>query len=160
MRNSVAAVLGTVVLAGVVTTASAAMRAWHIDDVTGVGFVGKGDVQLALGLNNKQMQDQANGLSFSYADVVEYSIECQKTVGSGATNYNSYERERSVASGVAYDVRRSNQVNGFNLKEFTSGSGDAAPVACPGGWTQVPDTEPEILSATGGVLKVNGVPID
>src|ERR687892_2586108 len=40
------------------------------DAATGTGFVGKGDVQLALGYNNAQLQANANSLVFAAVSTV------------------------------------------------------------------------------------------
>jgi hypothetical protein len=45
--------------------APAANAAVTFNDTTGTGFVGKGDVQVAFGWNNKQLQTNATGVSFS-----------------------------------------------------------------------------------------------
>ena len=46
--------------------APAANAAVTFNETTGTGFVGKGDVQVAFGWNNKQLQTNATGVSFSF----------------------------------------------------------------------------------------------
>jgi hypothetical protein len=52
------------------------------DGVTGVGFVGKGDVQYTFGWNNKGLQDNADSVKFqaTSTDVTEVSWECTTTI--------------------------------------------------------------------------------
>lgn len=171
MRKSF--LIGAAALAAVST---AAMATWSIDD-SGKGFVGKGDVQLALGLNNAQMQAQVNGLTFKYSDTVKVTAYCSKyheeTRNKEAwTDYNDYDRTRSLKSNVAYDPRKGiKQYTGFNLTGW-----DGTPVInggkieCPGGWENDYDTAAEngaatgefwvVGEASGGQLKVNDVALD
>jgi opacity protein-like surface antigen len=44
------------------TISTAAVAAVTFDPATGTGFVGKGDIQLAFGWNNKAAQDNATAL--------------------------------------------------------------------------------------------------
>ena len=63
MKKSIFAAMAVISLATVAIFASVTF-----DSSTGTGFVGKGDVQLALGLNNAQMQAyNLNNLNFSYS---------------------------------------------------------------------------------------------
>lgn len=139
--------------------AAIAHAAVTFDATTGTGFVGKGDVQTALGLNNAQLQAQAESLTFTYSDTATYNVPCQKeTAGRKETHTleNTFKRKQTVNGTIDYDARKQNQVNGFNLKGFGSITIDGK-VACPGGWDA--DGEPEIVSTSGGVLEVNGIPL-
>jgi len=136
---------------------------------TGVGFVGKGDVQLALGWNNAQLQANAGSLTFTYSAADTYTSECTFSTTTGGksgntTRWHVSERTRSatVNKSVEYAPRSRNQVTGFILSGFGSVSetGDELPVLgafCQGGndgtgtWTSV-----TLTSSTGG-LSVNGV---
>lgn len=89
---------------------------------TGMGFVGKGDVQLALGLNNAQMQAQAGGLAFTYVKTDTYEVVNAWATGNvnNPVSLNSHIQTVTTVVGVnsvvEYDARQRNQVTGFNLK--------------------------------------------
>ena len=145
--------------------ASVAMAAVTFDPATGTGFVGKGDVQLALGLNNAQLQAQAASLQFAVKNTVvtEVSWVCTNT-----NNERIQERARTTTTetqGVLSAVARErNQITGFNLTGYsgtptTSSSTDGPAVnSCPSGpWMlTTPAGEPEVVSSSS-VLTVNGV---
>lgn len=71
MRNVIKVAVSAT--AAVILTASAAGAAVTFDPATGTGFIGKGDVQTALGWNNKALQTaEANGgIAFTYKAVTE-----------------------------------------------------------------------------------------
>lgn len=149
-------------IASALVIATAAVSAEVIfDPQTGLGFVGKGDVQLALGLNNAQMQAQAGSLTFTYDAQTTYDVTCEFWTGpSHNRQMHTVTNERSygVNSAVAYDARRRNQVTGFNLTGMDAGSGDQVPTVggtCPNGNSGV-ITDVQLQGSTGG-LKVNGV---
>jgi hypothetical protein len=137
------------------------------DPATGTGFAGKGDVQLALGLNNAQLQAQAASLAFTYdgTTVTEVTWEC-----TNASNEKVQERERTTTTstqGVVSAVARvKNQITGFNLSGYsgssssTSSSEGPAINSCPntaGSWSLTsPAGDPVVVSETGGLF-VNGV---
>lgn len=54
--------------------AGVAFAAVTFDPTTGTGFVGKGDVQLAFGWNNQKLQENATGVTFTYAATNEYLV--------------------------------------------------------------------------------------
>lgn len=161
--------------AALAAVAAPALASWSIDD-GGLGFVGKGDVQLALGLNNAQMQAQASGLSFTYSDVATAMVYCFKyhpeTRNKEAwTDYKDFLRERGLSASVDYTARNAKQVNGFILNGWIGSpniSGDE--FVCPGGFEPDYETAADngadagtnyvITGATGGELKVNGVALD
>src|SRR5215204_6817953 len=98
----------------------AAFAAVTFDPATGTGFVGKGDVQTALGYNNKQLQDNAGSLQFTFVSttVSETSWEC-----TNENNDKVQERERTTTTettGVIDSIARErNQITGFNLMGFS-----------------------------------------
>ncbi|WP_442596555.1 hypothetical protein [Neobacillus sp. D3-1R] len=104
--------------------ASSAFASVTIDGDTGTGFVGKGDVQTALGLNNAQMQNQAESLKFTYETVETYEVTVQFITGEGTkgekTHIVEHKRSSSVNSDVLYDARKAKQYTGFNLNGFTN----------------------------------------
>jgi hypothetical protein len=133
---------------------------------TGVGFVGKGDLQTSWGWNNAKLQTCAAAVRFYYhtEQSATYSAVCEFTTGEGARGERTHlvshtiDRVNSVNSTVSYDTRKNNQgvITGFNL----AGLGAAATVVatgeipvlggpCPGNeghdgvWSSV-----ELLSAT------------
>jgi hypothetical protein len=115
MRKLIAG-LATVAVLAVVATAYASVT---FDPETGTGFVGKGDVQTAFGWNNKALQDNAGGLTFTYASTVETEIVCEWMTGEGTrgeqTHRVSHQLESGVYTNIAYEARRANQITGFNL---------------------------------------------
>ncbi|QDM39907.1 hypothetical protein [Altererythrobacter sp. TH136] len=148
---------GAVALATISTAAVAAVSV-----IDGVGFVGKGDVQLAFGWNNSQLQKNASGLSFSYNDEASYEAVCTFTTGEGNRGEKihniNHKTKTGVSSSVSYDARVRNQITGFNLTGLTNTVtiGGSVPVvggACPGNaghegeWTAV-----TLVSSTGGLF--------
>lgn len=152
-----------------VMISSAAMAAWHID-ADGYGFVGKGDVQLALNYNNAQLQQNAESLSFTYEDTATYEIVCEKE-NRRNTVTKHFQRTRTINATVDYEARRGakgeGQVNGFNLTGWVGSPAlSGSPLVCPtnndpndspGDFTLI--SGPTLISSTGGQLKVNGVTI-
>jgi hypothetical protein len=151
-----------------VLSAGSALAAVTFDPATGTGFVGKGDVQLALGYNNKQLQDNADSLVFAYVGevVTEVSWVC-----TNSNNENLQERARTTTTSVEGVVdavaRERNQITGFNLNgydgtvEKSETTEGPAVNSCPSGpWTLTsPAGDPEEVSSTGG-LTVNGVALN
>jgi hypothetical protein len=120
----------------------------------GTGFVGKGDVQVAFTWNNKQLQENANGVSFSYDTIDSYSAVCTWTTGEGTpgeqTHNVSHKFSSAVLSALDADPRQvkgQKQFTGFILSGFgaTSETGSAPVVGGPcmgnqghgGVWTSV-----------------------
>lgn len=60
----------------------AAQASWTLNVDTGTGFVGKGDVQLAYGFNNAQMQARAYDLGFYLEAFQNFEAVCTWTTGS------------------------------------------------------------------------------
>jgi hypothetical protein len=156
--------------AATLALATPATAAVTFDPATGVGFVGKGDVQLAFGWNNSQLQTRAPGVSFAAESetVSEVSWVCTNT-----RNENTQERERTtttsttgVVSAVTRDGKK--QVTGFNLQGYTgepesTSTTEGNPLnSCPTNWTlTTPAGDPVIVSSTS-VLTVSysgGAPV-
>lgn len=150
-------------LVGAFSFTTTAYAAVTFDPDTGKGFVGKGDVQEVFGWNNKQLQDNAASVTFTFVSktVSEVSWECTNT-----NNDKIQERERTTTtetSGVLSSIARErNQITGFNLNGFSS-TETTPPVtegpavnSCPSGpWTLTsPAGDPEV--STTGTLFVNG----
>jgi len=60
---------------------TAALATVTFDNTTGTGFVGKGDVQIALGWNNATLQRNANGVTFTYNTTDTYDVTCEWDTG-------------------------------------------------------------------------------
>lgn len=112
-------VLGMLVLTTIATYATVTF-----DPATGKGFVGKGDVQLALGFNNAQMQNNAQTLVFTYISSVTYNITETWATGNidKPVSLESHEITittiRSINAVINYDARTHKQVDGFILTGF------------------------------------------
>lgn len=151
----------------VASISTAALAAVTFDPVSGMGFVGKGDVQLAYGWNNAQLQSNAAGVTFKYDSVDSYVVTCEWFTGP-ASNRRSHQvdhnKSTSVLSQIAYEARKNSQgqITGFNLTGLgaTTDTGGAQPHegdACPGN----PGTGAVIIEvndsgSTGGLYVVYG----
>jgi hypothetical protein len=90
------------------------------DPATGAGFVGKGDVQLAFGWNNKQLQANAGGVAFELRSSTKYETECEKD-GVKGTMFMDRQKVRQIKASLDGDPRQvkgQNQFTGFNLLGF------------------------------------------
>jgi hypothetical protein len=157
MRKVIGGIVASALVLAVIGTAVAAVT---FDSETGTGFVGKGDVQLKYGWNNKQLQDNAASVSFRYnAEVVEeVSWTCTKD---GETN--SQQRQRtttnSTAGVLSHIARERNQITGFVLSGYAGnptvvvGATEGPALnSCPSGWSvTTPPGTPEVVSSTGGL---------
>ena len=95
--------------------ASASVR---FDPPTGNGFVGKGDVQLVYGWNNKQLQDNAASVGSSLRPSV---TDCSVARGSGRTTPENRSAHLDTTTVRAWSVRspaRRNQITGFILNGY------------------------------------------
>jgi hypothetical protein len=159
-RRSVAVLAGAVMALSMATVALGAVT---FDPATGTGFVGKGDVQLIFGWNNKALQDNAASVQFraSTEEVTEVSWEC-----TNANNENIQERARTTTTttqGVVSNIARvKNQITGFNLTGYSAGSTSTSETegpplnSCPSGpWSlTTPAGDPEVVSSST-VLEVS-----
>jgi hypothetical protein len=159
--------LATGVGAATATLALSAMvvfAAVTFDPITGEGFVGKGDVQLAYGWNNKALQHNADDVDFRANSVVVTEVSW---ICTNSNNENTQERERttttSIAGVVSSVARVKNQITGFNLTGYSgtpteSSTTEGNPLnSCPSGpWSlTTPAGDPEVVSSTGGGLEVS-----
>ena len=66
---------------------TAAVASITFNSSTGTGFVGKGDVQSALGLNNPQLQALylSGGIHFAFSENVNYKYVCTWIADDGQT---------------------------------------------------------------------------
>lgn len=117
MNKNLLSGIAAATFAASLALAAPASAAVTFDSATGTGFVGKGDVQLALNWNNKDLQSLAEGVDFTaeVTEVEEWSWECTN-LQSG----NTVERARSTTTttqGVIDAETRDSkkQVTGFNI---------------------------------------------
>lgn len=157
--------LKTLAAAALLASTSYAFAAVTFDSATGTGFVGKGDVQLAFGWNNKQLQDNAGGVTFKYEFTETYEAVCTWTTGEGKkgekTHNVSHTTSSSVASTLDYEPRTKNQISGFSLNgikatiEFGTvpevGQGCMGNEGHDGVWTSVSKA-----TSTGGLFVTYG----
>jgi hypothetical protein len=146
---------------------SLAYAAVTFDPASGTGFVGKGDVQQALGLNNAQLQAQANTLKDQFYAVSTVVSERTWTCTSSNPQSTTQERLRTttetIQGVVAAVARERNQVTGFILEgygghpvEISETEGNVLN-SCPNGpWSLTqPAGDPEVINSST-VLTVNG----
>jgi hypothetical protein len=139
--------------------ASAAYATVSFDPSSGTGFVGKGDVQLALGWNNAALQKNAPALKFTYQVQDRYDATCEwTTTGSGKTIYHDVTVKNTVQvyDTVSFDARTHQRIDGFILKGFGTVSQNIDPPTTggpclgagrqQGTWTDVVET-----SSPGGL---------
>jgi hypothetical protein len=95
-------------------------KAISLDLETGTGFIGKGDVQLLFGWNNKQLQDNAENLEFrvSSEDVREYEWTCYNS-HNGNTQYRSQIISNSYQGTLSSIARVNKQITGFNISGYS-----------------------------------------
>jgi hypothetical protein len=152
-------------LVAMLVAAGAVLAAATFNPETGEGFVGKGDVQTAFNLNNKQLQQNAESVSFSFVSVTEQTWVCTNT-----NNQNTQERARTTESqGLFSSVTRDNkkQVTGFLLTGFSGEpeviGTEGPPVnSCPSGpWTLTqPAGDPVPVPEESGLFAtLNGVTV-
>ena len=167
--------LGVVVLSALVMVLSAcdtitdapldgiSVQAVTFDAETGQGFVGKGDVQLAFGWNNKQLQDNAGSVEFRVSSVAETTWECYNS-----RNEKTQERSRTTTTeGVIDSIARDrNQITGFSLSGYVAGASTTTADgpslnSCPstaGSWAYVEgSTETTAPEATGLQISIDGM---
>lgn len=102
-----------------------ALAAVNFDSDTGKGFVGKGDVQIALGLNNAQMQAQATSVKFTYVTTDTYTVTEVWATGNPdqPKSLSSHDISKTTTVGVNAQINGvarpgPNQYTGFNLNGF------------------------------------------
>jgi hypothetical protein len=148
-----------VVLAAVlVLVVSAVSAAVTFDAETGTGFVGKGDVQLVFGWNNKGLQDNAAGVTFSYEETGTFTVVCSRV-----HNVHGYQEQTfnnkiiGILSEVEYELRnnKQGQITGFLLHGF--GAEEVSGEGCPSGWpTEVSRTPNEGAGSVVGLFAHHG----
>jgi hypothetical protein len=117
------AVLATATIAAAIMLIAPAFAAATFDPQTGIGFVGKGDVQTAFGWKNATLQINASDVSFSSVEEQTRSMDCVSNGNpANATTYTDARRqERDVAGRIDSDLRQvkgQKQFTGFILSGF------------------------------------------
>lgn len=122
---------------------TAAMATVTFDPTTGVGFVGKGDIQTLFGWNNSKLQTNAGGVSFTYEVHATYDVTCEwETVTGGPHSKTiihdvTVPKHININDHIGYDARAKNQISGFILTGFGHEIDDVTvPVvggSCPNG---------------------------
>jgi hypothetical protein len=145
-------------VAGAIATSAAVMALVTFDPATGKGFVGKGDVQLVDGWNNKKLQDNAAFVEFRASSVVATATTwtCDKDTGP-----NTQERSNTTTTTteglVTTIARERNQITGFTLDGYdgdpvVSEEHDGPTVgSCPTGWTAIDLVEGPSVPSGGGL---------
>jgi hypothetical protein len=156
-------------LTAVAVMATAAYAIVTFDVATGTGFVGKGDVQTLLGLNNKAMQNVHTQVTFKYVATTEYSFDCEWYTGpdhNRTHHVNTKTEDFGINSSVASESRKTGQWTGWNLNGYTGaapGDGANGPVDadCGAEGNDMKSIVPgsiAVISSTGGLFAVyNGV---
>lgn len=122
---------------------SAAVAAVSFNPSTGTGFIGKGDVQLAFGWNNAQLQRNAASVTFTYATTATYNVTCEwNTYTNGNKNkevkvvpHKEVEGLSVVSQALfAKDLRtnKNGDVTGFNLLGYSGSAPGAGTVPTVG----------------------------
>jgi len=109
------------------------------DPGSGVGFAGKGDVQIPFGWSNAQLQTYASAVSFNFVEIAHYDVTCEveKTTGKETKIIRAVKQDnRTIADTVSSEGRKNNsQITGFYLKGFvkapTLSTGDEPAVNGP-----------------------------
>jgi hypothetical protein len=154
----------TIGIATCVAAAGLAYAAVDFDAASGTGFVGKGDVQNALGLSNKELQGSNISFSVLSTEVREFSWTCKNT-----NNSNLRLRAATTTTtvdGVLASVERvRNQITGFILtglgdsESSTVLDGEFQINQCPSGtnWTLLVEAgDGEVISSSGGLWVTDG----
>jgi hypothetical protein len=164
-RSIIGAAGAAVAVALLATSVYAAV---NFDPATGTGLVGKGDVQLVYGWNNKALQDNAASVQFRAASevVTEISWIC-----TNSNNENTQERARTTTTtveGVVSSIARErNQITGFILNGYvgtpeegstTEGNPlNSCPAAASGWSLTTPAGDPEVVRSSSALqVSING----
>jgi hypothetical protein len=165
--------LGAGLVAGAfaISSMGAAGAAIDVNLDTGVGFVGKGDVQYTFSWSNKQLQDNLGGVAFTYDSTETTVTEVSWVCTNDKDNTKTQERERTttttssttgIIAALARDGKK--QITGVNLKGFSSKtSSGGTPTtdgpqlnSCPSSSTLTtpagePELDEEASTSTGGL---------
>jgi hypothetical protein len=160
MKESLKTILGLSVLAA---TTVATFAIVTFDAGTGAGFVGKGDVQLIYGWNNKALQDNAASVRFraSSSTITETTWTCDRD-GGPQTQERANTTTTTTEGLVSSIARERNQITGFILSGYngtpviTTEHDGPAVSSCPTGWSPIDLVVGEPVPVEGGGLQVSG----
>lgn len=162
MKKNIACIAALALAASVALLASVTF-----DPNTGIGFVGKGDVQLVYGWNNKALQDNAASVEFRANSVVVTEVSWICVRGEEQTQERARTTTTSVQGLVDSIARERNQITGFILTGYngepTQSSETEGPAlnSCPAaasGWVLgTPAGEPVVVSSSSTLqVSTNG----
>jgi hypothetical protein len=135
-----------VIIGGTVAVVAMAMAAVTFNEQNGEGFVGKGDVQVLYGMNDKALQDNWEDVSFAANKTVtvEREWDCVRVTNNGEEviterNNSAVVSSRDVVKAIGRDKK--GKITGFILQGYgatsTIHSGNQGPAtgSCPGNAT-------------------------
>jgi hypothetical protein len=135
-KTAAATALGAALLVAGAASASA-----YTMDASGVGWVGKGEVQTAYGWNNKTMQNNVGGVTFVYDSTATYEVRCEFD-NPGGHHVITQTKSTGVNATVGSEARKNSQgkdgpMTGWYLTGFgeTTTQGGEVPAVgdgCPG----------------------------
>jgi hypothetical protein len=127
--------------AGMLLAAAGSASAYTLD-ASGLGWVGKGEVQSAYGWNNKAMQDNVSGVTFVYDSTSTFEVTCEFDTPGGTHHVITNTKTTGVLASMGSDARTNSSgkqgpMTGWYLTGFGSGTstGGAVPAVgdgCPG----------------------------
>jgi hypothetical protein len=97
----------------------------------GTGYVGKGEVQTLLELNNKAMQAAHTAVTFKYVATSEVSFDCEWYTGPDhnlSRHHNTKTSTVAVDAVVASESRKTGQWTGWDLSGVPASGSTTAPV--------------------------------
>jgi hypothetical protein len=102
-----------------------ALASVTFNSATGVGFVGKGDVQIIYGWNNQQLQSGAGNVQFRFQDFEVATWNCEKIffTGPDQIEHDIIQVRTNITNteGIVASVGRlKTQVTGFNLNGYST----------------------------------------
>jgi len=155
-RTAATAALG----AGLLLAAAASASAYTMDS-TGVGWVGKGEVQSAYAWNNQAMQQNVSGVTFVYDASATYEVVCEFD-NPGGHHVITQRKSTDVNATIGSEARKNSNgkdgpMTGWYLTGFgtTTTSGGEVPAVgdgCPGNSGLGAVTSVEQTSAGDGGL--------
>jgi hypothetical protein len=148
----------TAAIAAAMLLGSAGTAAAYTIDGDGNGFVGKGEVQLAFGWNNTQVQTAAPGVSFTLSEVAEYTMVCSRVHDRNGYQEQTFKnREIGLTSAIEVDTRRNGKgaVTGFLLQGW-DGEPEYTGEGCPSGWPNEESRELNEDAGEGGLYATSG----
>ena len=152
------------VAAGLLLAGTGAASAYTMD-ATGVGWVGKGEVQSVFGWNNKTMQDNYPGVSFVYDGTATYAVTCEWDTPN-THHVQTTHKSTDVNATVGSAARKNSQgkdgpMTGWYLTGYGTTTTDGAKVpavgdGCPGnsGLGAITAVEQTGAGAGGGLYAV------